>query len=64
MLTELHINCRKLNTSPTFITQSQFRVLKEISLVAIQYIILIIPKKRESQQTENSYAVDIDSKGP
>ena len=60
MLTEFYICCRKLNTSPTFITQSQFRVLKEISLVAIQYFILIIPKKRESQQTENSYAVDID----
>ena len=50
IVTELFIRGRKLNTSTAFITQSYFRVPKDVRLNSTHYLIIEIPNKRELQQ--------------
>ena len=50
VVTELFITCRKLNISIVFITQSYFKVPKEVRLNTTHFFILKIPNKRELQQ--------------
>ena len=46
-VTELFIRGRKLNISPVFITQSYFKVPKEVRLNTTHFFIMKIPNKRE-----------------
>ena len=51
IVTELFIRGRKLNISLVFITQSYFKVLKDVRLNTSHFFIAKIPNKRELQQT-------------
>ena len=62
VVTELFIRGRKLNISIVFITQSYFKVLKDIKLNSTQFFIMKIPNKRELQQTVLNHSPDIDFK--
>ena len=48
--TELFIRGRKLNISIVFITQSYFKVQKDVRLNSTHFFIMKIPNKRELQQ--------------
>ena len=50
VVTELFIRGRKLNISIVFITQSYFKVPKEVRLISTHFFIMKIPNKRELQQ--------------
>ena len=50
VVTELFIRGRKLNISIIFITQSYFKVPKEVRLNTTHFFIMKIPNKREHQQ--------------
>ena len=60
IVTELFIRGRKLNISIVFITQSYFKVPKDVRLNSTHFIIMKIPNKRELQQTELNHSSDID----
>ena len=49
MLTELFIRSSKLNISIIFITQSYFKVPKDVRLNSSQFFIMKIPNKTELQ---------------
>ena len=57
---ELFIRLRKLNISIVFITQSYFKVPKDVRLNTIHSFIMKIQKKRELQQILLSQSSDID----
>ena len=50
VVTELFIRDRKLNISIVFITQSHFKVPKDVRLNSTLFFILKIPNKRELQK--------------
>ena len=50
IVTELFIRGRKLNISIAFITQSYFKVPKDVRLNSTHFFIMKIPNKRELQQ--------------
>ena len=50
VVTELFIRGIKLNISTVFITQSYFKVPKDVRLNSTHYFITKIPNKRELQQ--------------
>ena len=50
VVTELFIRGRKLNISIVFITQSYFKVPKDVRLNSTHFFIMKIPNKRELQQ--------------
>ena len=50
IVTELFIRGRKLNISIVFITQSYFKVPKDVRLNSTHFFIMKIPNKRELQQ--------------
>ena len=52
IVTELFIKGRKLNISIVFITQSYFKVPKDVRLNSTHFFIMKVPNKREPQQTE------------
>ena len=62
IVTELFIRCRKLNTSIVFITQSYFKVPKEVRLNTTHFFIMEIPNKRELQKIAINHSSDIDFK--
>ena len=67
IVTELFLRCRKLNISIVFITQSYFKVPKEVRLNTthldlILHTIMNIPSKRELQQIALNHSSDIDFK--
>ena len=62
VVTELFIRGRKLNISIVFITQSYFRVLKDVRLNSTHFFIMKIPNKRELQQIALHHSSDIDFK--
>ena len=59
---ELFIRGRKLNISNVFITQSYFKVPKDIRLNSTHFFIMKIPNKRELQQIALNHSSDIDFK--
>ena len=61
IVTELFIRGRKLNISIGFITQSYFKVPKDIRLNSTDFFIMKIPKKRELQQIAINHSSDNDS---
>ena len=60
IVTELLIRGRKINISIVFITQSYFKVPKDVRLNSTQFFIMKIPNKRELQQTALNHSSDID----
>ena len=62
VVTELFIRGRKLNSLIVFITQSYFKVPKDVRLNSTHFFIIKIPNKRELQQTALNHSSDIDFK--
>ena len=62
IVTELFIRGRKLNISLVFITQSYFKVPKDVRLNASHFFIAKIPNKRELQQIAMNHSSDISTK--
>ena len=62
ILKELFIRCGKLNISLVFITQSYFRVPKDVRLNSTHYLIMKINNKRELQNIAINHSADIDYK--
>ena len=61
-VTELFIRCRKINISIVFVTQSYFRVPKDIRLNPTHFFIMKISNVRELQQIALNHSSDIDFK--
>ena len=59
----MFIRSRKLNISLAFITQSYFKVPKDVRLNTSHFFIRNIPNKRELQQIAINHASDISIKG-
>ena len=62
IVTELLIRGRKLNISIVFITQSYFKVPKDVRLNSTHFFIMKIPNKRELQQIALNHSSDINFK--
>ena len=62
IVTELFIRGRKLNISIVFITQSYFKVPKDIRSNTTHFFITKIPNKRELQQIAINHSLDINTK--
>ena len=62
IVTELFIWGRKLNISLVFITQSYFKVPKDVRLNTSHFFIAKIPNKRELQQIAINHSSDINTK--
>ena len=61
-VTESFIRGRKLNIYIVFITQSYFKVPKDVRLNSTHFFITRIPNKRELQQIALNHSSDIDFK--
>ena len=62
IVTELFIRGRKLNISIAFITQSYFKVPKDVRLKTTHFFIAKIPNKRELRQIAINHSSDISTK--
>ena len=62
IVTELFIRRRKLNISLVFITQSYFKVPKDVRLNTTHVFIMKIANKRELQQIAINHSSDISTK--
>ena len=62
IVTGLFIRGRKLNISIVFMTQSYFKVPKDVRLNSTQFFIMKIPNKRELQQIATNHSSYIDFK--
>ena len=62
IITELFIRGRNLNISIVFITQSYFKVPKDVRLNSTHFFIMKIPNKGELQQIALNHSSDIDFK--
>ena len=58
----MFIGDRKLNISIFFITQSYFKVPKDVRLTSTHFFIMKIPNRRELQQIALNHLSDIDLK--
>ena len=61
MVTELINRGRKLNISLVFITESYFKVPKDVRLNTTHFLISKIPNKRELQQIAINHSSDIST---
>ena len=61
-ITKLFINGIKLNIYLVFITQSHFKVLKDVRLNSTHFFVMKIPNKRELQQIALNHSSHINSK--
>ena len=62
IVSELFIRERKLNISLVFITQSYFKVPKDVRLNTTRFFIAKIPNKRELQQIAINHSSNISTK--
>ena len=62
IVTELFIRGRKVGISIAFITQSYFKVPKDVRLNSTHFFIMKIPNKRDLQQIALNHSSDIDFK--
>ena len=62
IVTEWFIRGRKLNVSIVSITQSYFKVPKDVRLNSTNFFIIKIPNKRELQQIAINHSSDVDFK--
>ena len=63
IVTELFIRGKKLNISLALITQSNFKVPKDVRLNTSHIFIAKIPNKREPQHIAINHSPDISTKG-
>ena len=61
IVSELFVRGRKLNISLAFITQSCFKVTKDVRLNTIHFFIAKIPNKRELRETAVNLSSDIST---
>ena len=61
IVTELFLRGRKRNISIVFITQSYFKVPKDVRLNSTHIFIMKMPNKRELQQIALNHSSDVDS---
>ena len=62
IITKLFIRGRKLNIYLVFITQSYFKVLKDVRLNSNHFFVMEIPNKRKRQQIALNHSSDVNSK--
>ena len=62
LVTKLFIRGRKLNISLVFITQSCFKVPKDVRLNTTHFFVAKMPNKRELQQIVINHSSDIKTK--
>ena len=62
IVTKLFIRCRKLNISLVFISQSYFKVPKDVRNNSTHFFIMKISNKRELQQIAINHSFDINTK--
>ena len=62
IVTETFIRGRKLNSSLVLITQSYFKVPKDVRLNTTRFVISKIPNKKELQQIAINHSSDISTK--
>ena len=62
IVTELYTRIRKLNISLVFITQSYFKVPKDVQLDSTHFFIMKIQNKRELQKIALNHSSDIKYK--
>ena len=62
IVTELFIRGKKLNISLVFITQSYFKVPKDVRLTTSHFFITKIPNKRELQKITINHLSDYNTK--
>ena len=62
VVAEVFIRGRKLNISLVFITQSYFKVAKDVRLNSTHFFIMKIPNKRDLQQIALYHSSDINFK--
>ena len=62
IVTRLFVRGGKVNISSAFITQSYFKVPRNVKLNATHFFIMKIPNKRELYQIALNHSSDIDSK--
>ena len=62
IVTEFFIRGRKINISLAFVTQSYFKVPKDVRLNTTQFFIAKIPNRRELQQITINHSSDINTK--
>ena len=62
IVTKLFVRGRKLNISLVFITQSYFKVPKDVRLNTTHFFITKIPNKSELQQIALNHSSDISTK--
>ena len=62
IIKKLFIRCRKLNISLIFITQSYFKIPKDVRLNSAHYLIMKIHNKRELKNIAFDHSADIDYK--
>ena len=62
IVTKLFIRDRKLNISIAFVTQSYFKVPKDVRLNSAHFFIMKIPNKKELQQIALNHSSHIDFK--
>ena len=62
IVTDLFIRGNELNISFIFITQSYFKVPKDVRLNTTHFFIMKIPNKRELQQIAINHSSDINTK--
>ena len=61
-VTELFIRGRKLNTSLVFITQSYFKVPKDVRRKTTHFFIAKIPNRRDLRESATNHSSDISTK--
>ena len=62
IVTELFVRGRKLNISLVFITQSYFKVPKDIRINTTHFFITKVPNKRELQEIAINHSSDVTTK--
>ena len=62
IIKKLFINCRRLNISLAFITQSYFSVPKDVRLNSTHYLIMKINNRKELQNIAINHSADTDYK--
>ena len=62
IVNKLFVRCRKLNMSFVFISQSYFKVSKDLRNNSTHFFIMKLPNKRELQQIAINHSSDINTK--
>ena len=61
-VTELFIRVKKLNISLVFVTQSYFKIPKDVKLNTTHFFIAKIPNRQQLRETATNHSSDISTK--